>query len=343
MCTGHNPYIFRLPIGNMNVFQSNGVHLDGIRVDIQRATKAPEHAVITHAHADHVSLNKKTQYFMTPETHDLVNGRFGTVQNPLPTPMEKKVEMEDCSFSLHSSGHILGSVQTRVENSSKVVYTSDFKLQDSLLMKGAAPLDADILVIESTFGLPQYTFPNREEVCQEMGNWINRMAKNSMVVLAGYSLGKAQELTKIVNEYTDHTPLVHDSVFQNNEVYKKYGKSPGNYYMLDHNLNESNVLILPPSIAKQGLLNAIEYSVKKPVHAAMATGWGYRSHYDCVFPISDHADFNQLLEYVQYSSPKQVYTTHGFERELARSIEKKLGIPAKPLSQAQQKSIQEFA
>ncbi|MEM0372807.1 MAG: MBL fold metallo-hydrolase RNA specificity domain-containing protein, partial [archaeon] len=51
-----------------------------------------------------------------------------------------------------------------------------------------------------------------------------------------------------------------------------------------------------------------------------------------VFPMSDHADYYQIMEYVRRSRAKRVFTVHGYERELAVLIQKKLGVEAKPLS-----------
>jgi len=255
----------------MRVFQGNGISVDGIHVDLGRKTKAPNKAVISHAHSDHVCLNESTSFYLTRETKDLVDKRYGKVSNPLPLKIGEKTRVNGATLSLHNAGHILGSSQTLVENSSSVVYTSDFKLQDSLLLKGALPLQSDVLIMESTFGLPSYSFPKRDTLYEEIGSWVKKNSKKGFVVLAGYSLGKAQELTKIVNEYTDSVPLVHEAIFENNEIYKKHGKKMGNYLLLNHNLKDSNVAILPPSLARQGLLQAIGYTVKKPVKSAMAT------------------------------------------------------------------------
>ncbi len=327
----------------MQVFLGNGVRIGGVSIDpVKRSKRVPKNAVITHAHSDHVCLNNETEFLLSEETLALVNSRFGKVKNGKGARFGEKHVVDGQTVCLQNSGHILGSSQVVIENSKKAVYTSDFKLEDSLLLEGAIPLQSDILVIESTFGLPCYGFPKREQLYSEMGKWIKEKTRKGFVVLAGYSLGKAQELTKIVNEFTEEIPLVHESVYKNNKVYEQFGKNLGDYGLLDHNLKESNVLIMPPSLVKQNLLQALEYSLKKKVFSAMATGWAYRGCHDTVFPLSDHADFRQLLEYVQYSKPKMVYTTHGFERELARYIEKRLNIPAKPLSLATQKTMKEF-
>ena len=59
---------------------------------------------------------------------------------------------------------------------------------------------------------------------------------------------------------------------------------------------------------------------------AMISGWAvdpnaiYRYQVDAAFPLSDHADYNDLLRYVDLVSPKRVLTLHGFAAEFARDL-----------------------
>ena len=314
-------------------------------IDPHRSPKS-ETAVISHCHSDHVSLNKKTRFLMSNETLALVKNIYKKAGTARLEGMafKKKFDISGFEVSLHNSGHILGGSQVLLENSSSIAFTSDFKLQDSLIQKGAEMLKADVLVMETTFGLPQYSFPDREKVYADIGKWVDENAeKNRFVVLAGYAAGKAQELTATVNNYSKQTPLVHESVFGNNEVYEKCGVNLGGYLKLDHNLKDSNVLILPPSLASPQLFQALEFSTGRKVVSAFCTGWQHRGFFDKTFPLSDHADFNGLLEYVKQCSPKLVLTMHGFESEFAGFVQRRLGIPARPLSKKGQKTMAEFA
>ena len=171
------------------------------------------------------------------------------------------------------------------------------------------------------------------------------MRLNRFIVLSGYSLGKAQELTKFCNDFLGVHPLVHERIFENNQVYEKHGVKLGSYHKLNHNLNDSNVLIMPPMLVNRHLLSALEYSINKKVVSALATGWFYRRGHDKVFPLSDHADFNSLIRYVEESSPSLVLTMHGFENEFARYVSRRLKIPARPVKAVgkKQKALVEFA
>jgi Cft2 family RNA processing exonuclease len=319
----------------------NGICFGNFAIDPERA-KGAENVLITHAHSDHVCLNEKSRFFFSKPTFELIESRYAKVNNPHAKDFKQKFKMPFGEVSLHNSGHILGGSQALVEGEKTIAVTSDFKLQDSLVQKGAEILPCDTLIIESTFGLPCYKFPERKHVYEEMIKWINEKTKKSFVVLAGYSLGKAQELTAVTSRLAGIAPIVHESVFTNNKVYEKLGVKLGDYIKLDHNLKESNVLIMPPSLVKPELLDVLEHTLQKKVFSAFATGWQHRGNFSKTFALSDHADFEQLLRYVKEADPKMVFTVHGYAREFANYINRRLGIPAKPLENNGQKILQEF-
>lgn len=315
----------------------------GDRLLIDPHTKrVVENVLISHAHSDHVKINRESKYFFSRETKAIIESRYQKVDNSKTLTFGKKASIGNVDLTLENSGHILGSSSVLIDSDKIIGITSDFKTQSSLVQTGASPLNCDTLIIESTFGIPSFTFPDRESLYNEMGGWIKEKSKKGFVVLAGYSLGKAQELTAICNEYAGIVPLVHESVFDNNEVYRKSGVKLGSYLKLNHNLKDSPVLIAPPTLVNHNLQQVLEYSLKKSVFTALATGWSYRSSYDKIFPLSDHADFPQLLDYVKQCDPKIVLTMHGYERELANYISRRLGIPAKPLAEKGQKILSEF-
>ena len=325
-----------------------GIHVNnGASLVIDPSGKpTTDFALISHAHSDHARLPKRcdSTFITSKETHALLEEKSSPELKLKKLAFGKKMGCGDFSLSLESAGHILGSSQAVFEGRLKVAVTNDFKLQDSLLFKGAEPQDCDILVIESTFGLPEYSFPEREQTYQEMASWLKEnIAKNKLVLLGGYSLGKAQELTKLVNEYLGEAPLVYETVYAFNQTYGRHGVNLGDYIKLEHNLNEANVLILPPHLIDQSLVQFLRQATNKQVVSATATGWQARNGGQKAFPLSDHADFNQLLAYVEAANPKKVFTVHGFEREFAHYIGRRLKIPAQPLSSYKQKNLIDFS
>ena len=69
----------------------------------------------------------------------------------------------------------------------------------------------------------------------------------------------------------------------------------------------------------------------------MLTGWAiessakYRYHCDAACPLTDHADYPDLLRYVELVQPRRVFTLHGFAAEFATDLRRR-GIEAWALS-----------
>ncbi|MFH1588863.1 MAG: MBL fold metallo-hydrolase RNA specificity domain-containing protein [Candidatus Diapherotrites archaeon] len=325
----------------MRIFEKKGLSVvhgnSKICID---GNSSEESVILTHAHSDHAKPRKNRKYFASNETISLLEKNFSDAEF-VSMDFRKKISFDDFSISLIPSGHMLGSAQVKIENNSELVVTSDFKLQKTILSNPAEILSCDTLLIESTFGIPHYSFPLREKVYEEMILWINSNIKsNNFVVLGGHALSKAQELTAVSSLLCNEPPLVFKSVFNANKIYEKHKVNLGDYIELNHNLNESNVLIMPLQLINDGLISEIRKITKKNVSVALATGWNHSKHKS--FPLSDHADFNQLIQYVKESNPKKVLTYHGYAKQFASYIQRRLGIPAMALGKQHQALLNEF-
>ena len=118
------------------------------------------------------------------------------------------------------NGHILGSKGLLVNN--KIFYTADLSTRKRLFLKKPEIPKVETLIIESTFGKPEYQFPPLDQIIHQVNSLISEMYTRGIpVILMGYSLGKAQILTSLFGTWK---PLiVHDEVYRYNEIYKKFG------------------------------------------------------------------------------------------------------------------------
>ncbi|MDD3083441.1 MAG: MBL fold metallo-hydrolase [Candidatus ainarchaeum sp.] len=320
--------------------QKNGINFRNLCIDPTRSP-TDKNVIFTHAHADHVKFSDKSNFFATPPTIDLIKKRFFRKKTKFnEINFFSKKTFDDFELELYPNGHILGSSQLKIFNNKEIVVTSDFRLQDSLFFKGAIPLPSETLVLETTFGSPIYKFPKYFDVVSEMVSWISKEAKNNLVLLSGYSLGKAQELTKISNE-AGFTPLVYESIFEMNKIYSSNNINLGDYELLDHNLKDFSVLIMPPQLVNKFLLSTLKEFDSRKIVSALATGWSFARGYDKLFPLSNHADFNDLVSYVEQSNPKIVLTDHGFCEEFSRKLNR-LGYNSKPLKNHKQQVLFDF-
>lgn len=332
----------------MKIGNSNGIHILGeksVFFDPSRSFKEGL-GIISHAHSDHTRLrNGHKNLFMTKQTRELIESNSGKKAEAKELEFGEKLKFSDSEeLSLHSAGHILGSSQLLIEGERTIAITSDFKSEDSLTVKGCPVLEAETLVIETTFGLPQFSFPKREAVYSEMSSWAKReLEKNHYIVLSGYATGKGQDLTAFCNHCLGIPPIVHQKIYDNNLVYGKNGVQLGEFIRPTHKLNDSQILIVPPNLVSEHFLQAVSLSTAKKVSSAIATGWKGRNWiFNKSFPLSDHADFEGLCAYVKESGASQVYTYHGFSQEFASYAQRRLGVIAKPIGKAGQSSLNEF-
>ena len=76
---------------------------------------------------------------------------------------------------------------------------------------------------------------------------------------------------------------------------------------------------------------------KRKTVAAVASGWARFPNYlkrfgaERGFVLSDHCDFNQLLEFIEEVNPKKVLTHHGNSAEFAKEISRRFGIEAEEI------------
>src|SRR5205823_9139012 len=199
---------------------------------------------------------------------------------------------------------------------------------------------ADTLVMETTFGLPRYRFPPTEQVIDQIVTFCRETIDDGDVpVLLGYSLGKAQEILCSLKG-AGLTPMLHGSVYQMTRIYEQFGQLFCKYVRYDANDVAGKVLICPPSANRSRMLESIP---RKRV--AMISGWAvdantvYRYQVDAAFPLSDHADYNDLVRYVDLVQPRRVFTLHGFAAEFARDLRER-GVEAWALTKENQLELQ---
>jgi Cft2 family RNA processing exonuclease len=304
-----------------------------INFDQNKACSLDQYLFLTHAHTDHV-CNTSQKTFATKETIALLENRyeknkFNFTELEYNKPYFLK---EDFKVTALNAGHILGSTMFLFEDKNKsLLYTGDFNTNTSIHLEGAKPVVADYLVLDSTFGREEFYFKERSLVYDNLYKKIKQdLFENKFIILAGYSLGKNQEIIAFLNKYLNITPLVDKETFKYSNIYDNQGKNL-NFILLDHNIYSSNVLVMPLSLMNRNLLKSLEHQIYKKISPYVLTGWKYSRGANLV-NVSDHCDFNSLLDFINEVNPKKVFTIHGFTKDFAKSIKYKLGIDAECVS-----------
>lgn len=293
-------------------------------------------AVITHAHADHARRGCG-RYLCAAPGKLVLRERMGG-QAPIDTLRQgESLDLHGVRVSLHPAGHVLGSAQVRVEHAGTTwVVTGDYKLEADPTCAPFEPVRCDVIITESTFGLPVYRWPAPGHVAGELNAWwrANRDAGRASVVLA-YALGKAQRIAAMLDPSIG--PIVaHGAVMKLVEAYRASGvrlppidRVPPRARRVG---NGRALVIAPPSVLGGSWLKLFGES-----SIAMASGWmtlrGVRRRrgFATGFVVSDHADFPGLLAAIEASGAHRVLVTHGFADPLARLLCER-GLDAAPLS-----------
>ncbi len=283
-----------------------------------------ERAFISHAHSDHVAKHRLT--ISSELTRDLMLQRYSTKDDAVfqTLPMRNSVDWEGWTLRLLPAGHILGSAMlhlTRNRDGRTLLYTGDYKLRQGLSSERCELLHADTLIMECTFGLPHFLFPPTEQTVAQMLKFVQEtLDDGSIPVLLGYSLGKAQEILCALAQ-ANHPVMLHRSVFDMTEaVAPLLGRLPA-YRLFNAAEAKGHVLVFPPS-------NSRSLAIKKLKHSrtAMLTGWAlvpgarFRYQVDEVFPLSDHADYAELLETVATVQPSLIHLVHGYTQQFAADL-----------------------
>jgi DNA ligase-1 len=292
-------------------------------------------AFVSHAHSDHIAAHE--EIVVSERTARLMQARLPGKRNEHVLPFGERTPVRGLAVTLLPAGHIFGSAQFFLEtDAGSLLYTGDFKLRRGRSAEAAGWKQADTLIMETTYGLPRYRLPPTELVVQQIVAFCREaIEEGATPVLLGYSLGKAQEILCSLGE-ANLQPMLHGSVYRMTRIYEQFGQAFCQYERYDASAVAGKVLICPPSANRSRMIQRI-----KNKRVAMISGWAvepnaiYRYQVDAAFPLSDHADYTDLLRYVELVQPKRVLTLHGFAAEFARDLRDR-GIEAWALSQQNQ-------
>jgi len=299
-------------------------------LDAQQATPR---AFVSHAHSDHIARHHEV--LCTAATAKLMQLRLGGRRKMTTLPYDQAHALAPgCEVRLYPAGHILGSAQFHATTEhGALLYTGDFKLRAGLTSEPCATPRADVLIMETTFGLPRYVMPPSAEVGAGIVHFCRQALEDAVTpVLYAYSLGKTQELVALLGR-AGLPVMLNPQAWRITQLYDQLGARLPAAVEFDPVRHPGHVVITPPQAPLLAWIN--------PKRTAAVTGWAldaatkYRYGSDAAFPLSDHSDFNELLAFVEQVGPRIVYTLHGFAREFAATLRGR-GVEAWAIGQGNQ-------
>ncbi|WP_458189448.1 mRNA cleavage and polyadenylation specificity factor-like protein [Haladaptatus sp. NG-WS-4] len=314
----------------------DGIHIDADRTVVADARSAVGDVnLVSHAHADHTFRTTPETVLCSAETAALVRARTGAAFESTETVP---------GIDLLPAGHVVGSRAALIDADRRYLYTGDFSTRDRLFLDGFAPVSADVLVMETTYGDPRYRFPSQAELEAEICDWL--ADHDDPLFLFGYSLGRAQKLQHLARRATNRPVVVSDAIRRVNAAIEAVTDVRFDVELFEADaLSGDEIVVLPSNLARQDWVSDLVERVGGVTVGfsgwAVTESYRYRGGYDVTFPLSDHCDFDELLSVVEAVNPDTVYTHHGFAERFAAHLQKS-GYDATPLKR-NQTSLSEFA
>ncbi|HYP12817.1 MAG TPA: hypothetical protein VEQ63_02750 [Bryobacteraceae bacterium] len=304
-------------------FTPQGIYLPeiGLWLDSQARCEA---SWISHAHSDH-ARGLHCTVFGTPQTLQLYRMRWPEdqefPQNLHAVEYGSSLAWNGATLTALPASHIVGAAQLLIEfGGERLVYTGDIKLKSPICGVETIMPPCDRLIIESTFGLPIYSFLSKDQARER----IVRFARESLSdgytpVFVGYPLGRGQEIVHVLCEAGLPT-AVHGSIARMIGVYEQAGYGFPGWTPYSARETQGRALVVVP------MFRANLEASGKNVRVAYVSGWAAldnarnRAGAEELIPYSDHGDFEELVSMVEQSGARQVDVVHGYTDAFAHVL-----------------------
>ena len=302
--------------------EPGGFHIDPVR-PVPRA-------IITHAHADHARPGHDA-VLASPETIALMDvrmgqGRAGASQQIL--PYGERLTIGEVTVWLEPAGHVLGSAQVAMEwRGSRAVVSGDYKRVSDPTCRPFIPIPCDVFVTEATFALPVFRHPPASGEIQKLLDSVALFPDRTHVVGA-YAFGKAQRVIALLRQAGYERPIyLHGAMLPLCAAYERLGIPLGPLLpatVAGKAALAGAIVIAPPS----AIADRWARRLAEPV-ACMASGWmrvrqrARSKGVELPLVISDHSDWDELLQTLEDVGAPEIWVTHGREEALIHEAEKR--------------------
>ncbi len=312
------------------VFNDKGIYCE--KADVYLDPWRPvDKAIITHGHSDHSRWGHKC--YITQQTNvPIIKHRLCDI-NETGKDWDETFTINGVKFSLHPAGHIIGSAQIRVEYKGEIwVFTGDYKTENDGLSVPFEPIRCHTFITECTFGLPAFKWTPQPETFADINSWwADNKANGQTSVLFGYTLGKAQRILKNIDPSIGRI-FTHGAVENMTEIIRPLANLPQTTRITpDTKKGElpGSMVLAPPSAHGTVWLRKMA-----PFATGTASGWmafrGARARraIDRGFVLSDHCDWQGLLESIKATGAHRIIATHGYSDIFSRYL-RELGYDAR--------------
>lgn len=324
------------------------IKIDDITISIDHWNPTADLIFVSHAHMDHIpklplkpKIDSNTmkndqncpQFICSKITKEIAevrtDNRFTFSDDKWLLGKDsiypQSINYQDIKLTLLENGHTFGSTSLLIEGLEKILYTSDFItenrefLNGKGLINGLKPIKCDRLVMECTFGAPQYIFPSFDKLQEKLNQYIKHQISNGLIIiLLAYAFGKSQIILNSLN-WCENI-ILDKSIARNTEILEKNGlqfpkwKPYNKFYRKIKNRKDGFIILTTPRlIFKVPYKKLISLGAKVVLFSGNVLNKTFREKFpaNLYMPLSDHCDFKSLCRFVEECDPAKIYLEHG--------------------------------
>jgi len=301
-------------------------------------------------HKDTLNIAKSDGYAIPYDRNDIKEAKSSVFPIGL---SETKGLGENCELVSHTAGHIPGSVMFELVEDKKILFTGDFNVVDTKIVKGTKPVNCDILFMEGTYAGRDHP-QKRDEMEKALIDKIDEVVRRGGVaVLPAFAVSRSQELLMVLansgfDVWYDGMGKKVSKIFLK---YPKYLRSPEGLKKALNNVNlvhsdqgrrlalKSEVIVTSSGMMDGGpVLNYMNKLKDDPNSAVILSGYqvensnarllvergrldfyGVSEKIECevvYFDFSAHAGHSELIEFAKKCNPEKIVIMHSDKREL---------------------------
>ena len=297
-----------------------------------------DRALITHGHSDH-ARSGHASVLATRQTLEIMALRYGPdfAGTSQAAALGKTTDIGGVQVTFRPAGHVLGSAQILVEHGGiRIVASGDYKRRRDPTCLPFEPIPCDVFITEATFGLPVFRHPPDTGEIARLLRSTEQFPERAHLVGA-YALGKAQRVMRLLRDAGYDRPIyIHGALAKLSDYYQGQGIALGDVQPATVEKGGKGdfagaIVVGPPS----AFADRWARRFPDPV-SCFASGWmrirqrARQRGVELPLILSDHSDWDELIETIADTGASEVWVTHGREEALVRWCELQ-GIAARPL------------
>jgi putative mRNA 3-end processing factor len=300
-------------------------------------------------HKDSIKIAKSEGYATPYSSSDIKEAKQSI--HPI-EPSQSREIGDNFEVKFHDAGHIPGSLMFELVGDKKILFSGDFNVSDTRIVKGTKPVNCDILFLEGTYAGRDHP-KKREEMEKDLLNKIDEVVKRGGVaVLPAFAVSRSQELALVLknsgyNIWYDGMGKKVSKIFLKHQ---RYLRSPENLKKALNKINlvhsdqgrklalKSEVIITSSGMMDGGpVLSYMSRLKDDPKSAVLLTGYqvpdsnarrlvdkgrldfyGVTEKIQCeveYFDFSAHAGHSELIEFAKACNPEKIVLMHSDNRD----------------------------